>query len=399
MMKSSRKGEKLKRICIIRQWYCPIDPRVRKEAQTLVGMDYKVDLICLRKSGEKKRESTSGINIYRLPITHRRGSKFRYIVEYSTFFVFSFAMLSLLWFKNRYNVIQVNTMPDLLVFVTILPRLFGARIVLDMHEAMPEVYMDKYGVDRNKPIIRVLEYIEKLAIRYAHCVITVTEQMKQAFVDRGALASKIFVVLNVPHDKIFYPIVSQGSYKRGHNEFILVSHGTIAKKYGLDTAIRAVAILKEKIPCIQLKIVGEGEYLSELVKLAKNLGIERHVQFTGNIPVEKIPEVIMQADIGLVTVKKGLNWDLTHTNKMYEYLAMGTPIVISRMSAVEAYFNESSLMFFEPENEKDLVTKILYLYRHPEKRRELIRNANRYNEEYNWKKEKQKYCHLVDSLS
>jgi len=290
-------------------------------------------------------------------------------------------------------------MPDLLVFVTVLPKLFGVRVALDMHEAMPEVYMDKYEVDREEPIIRVLEYIEKLAIRYANCVITVTEQMKQTFVDRGALVSKIFVILNVPHDEIFDSTLYQGSYKRKRNEFILTSHGTIIQRYGFDTAIKAIAILKEKIPFVQLKIVGEGEYLPELIKLARHLGIERYVQFTGHIPLEKIPEMIMEADVGLVTLKKSLNWDLTHTNKMYEYLAMKKPIVISRMKAVEAYFDESSLMFFEPENEKDLATKILYLYRHPEKRRELIRNANRYNEEYNWKKEKQKYCHLVDSLS
>lgn len=398
-MKLSKRDKRLKRICIIRQWYYPIDPRVRKEAQALVDVGYDIDLICLRKSGEKKRESMSGINIYRLPIAHHRGSKLRYTVEYFSFFVFSFIRLSFLWLKNKYNVIQVNTMPDLLVFVTMLPKLFGARVVLDMHEAMPEVYMDKYEVERDKPIIRVLEYIEKLAIRYADCVITVTEQMKQTFVDREALASKIFVILNVPNDKIFDPILYQGTHKRRHNKFSLISHGAIIERYGLDTAIKAIAILKEKIPCIQLKIVGEGEYLPELIKLVRNLGVERHVQFTGYVPVEKIPEMIMGADVGLVTVKRGLNWDLTHTNKMYEYLATGTPIVISRMNAVEAYFNESCLMFFEPENEKDLATKILYLLKHPEKRRELVRNANRYNQEYNWKKEKQKYCHLVDSLA
>ena len=98
-------------------------------------------------------------------------------------------------------------------------------------------------------------------------------------------------------------------------------------------------------------------------------------------------------------LRKGLNWDLVHTNKMYEYLAFRKPIVISRMKAVEAYFDEFSLMFFESENEKDLAKKILYLYRHPKKRRDLVRNADKFNRGYSWKKEKQKYYHLVDSVT
>lgn len=386
----------MNKICIIRHSYYPSDPRVRKEAEALIEKGYSVDVICLRKANERNRDLVNKVNIYRLPITHHRGSELRYIVEYFSFFVFSFITLNFLWLKNKYNVIQVNTMPDLLVFVTVLPKLFGVKVVLDMHEAMPEVYMDKYEVDREEPIIRVLEYIEKLAIRYANCVITVTEQMKQTFVDRGALASKIFVILNVPHDEIFDPTLYQGSYKRKRNEFILTSHGTIIQRYGFDTAIKAIAILKEKIPFVQLKMVGEGEYLPELIKLARHLGIERYVQFTGYIPLEKIPEMIMEADVGLVTLKNSLNWNLTHANKMYEYLAMRKPIVISRSKAVEAYFSESFLMFFEPENEKDLAKKILYLYRHPEKRRELVHNADKLNQEYNWKNERRKYYAIVE---
>lgn len=395
--KNGRKD--LKKICIIRHSYYPSDPRVCKEAEVLIEKGYSVDVICLRKANESSRDLVNRVNIYRLPVTHHRGSKLRYIAEYFSFFVFSFVTLNFLWLKNKYNVIQVNTMPDLLVFVTVLPKLFGVKVILDMHEAMPEVYIDKYGAGRDKPIVRVLEYIEKLAIRYANCVITVTEQMKQTFVGRGALASKIFVILNVPDDRIFDPTLYQGSYKRKRDKFILISHGTIVQKYGLDTAIKAIAILKEKIPSIQLKIVGEGEYLPELIKLVKHLGIERHVQFTGYIPLEKIPEIIMGADVGLVTLKNSLNWNLTHTNKMYEYLAIRKPIAISRMKAVEAYFDESSLMFFESENEKDLAKKILYLYRNPKKRRDLVRNADKFNQEYSWKKGKQKYYHLVDSVA
>lgn len=397
-MKSSWKGKRLKRICIIRQWYYPIDPRVRKEAQVSVDVGYNVDLICLRKPGEKKRESMSGINIYRLPMKHRRGSIVRYLFEYLFFFLLSGLVLLRLYFRHKYKIIQVNTMPDFLVFATFIPKLLGAKVLLDMHEPVPELWATKFG-NRFQFFIELLKLVEQLSIRYADKVLTVTEHLKDVYVSRGADASKITVVLNVPDNKIFNFYLCKANCKGTKHRFILISHGTIEKRWGLDLAIKAVALLRNKIPNIQLNILGEGEYLSELRKLVSELNLGECVHFLGYLPFDGMLKMLAESDIGLVPMEKNAYSDLIHTNKMFEYIAMGKPVIISRTKAVEAYLNDSCLMFFRPGDERDLAHAILELCDNPAKRESLIYNAQKRYEKISWDVMKKIYLEVIGSLS
>ena len=113
----------MKKLCILRHGHYPFDIRVRKEALALAAKGHQVDIICLKKGAEKSREVNQGINIYRIPIKHRRESISRYIYEYTAFFSLATIKLCSLYFRNRYDFIQVNTLPDFLVFATIIPKL------------------------------------------------------------------------------------------------------------------------------------------------------------------------------------------------------------------------------------------------------------------------------------
>lgn len=87
-------------------------------------------------------------------------------------------------------------MPDALVFAALVPRLLGARVLLDLHECMPESFATKYDVDRTHPIVRLLSWLEQRSIAFADHAITCTELQREAFVGRGAARDKIEVVLN-----------------------------------------------------------------------------------------------------------------------------------------------------------------------------------------------------------
>ena len=144
-----------RRICIVRHAYFPEDPRVLKEVRALCEAGFSVDIICLRKTGQKIKEIFDGGNIHRVIMTHRRGSPIRYAFEYGISFILMTAMLTLLFFCRRYACIQVNTMPDFLVFITFIPRLFGAKILLDMHEPIPEVWMTKFGESKFSLLLKL----------------------------------------------------------------------------------------------------------------------------------------------------------------------------------------------------------------------------------------------------
>ena len=385
----------MSRICIVRQFYYPEDPRVRREAEALAMAGHTVDIICLRRTTESAQETVNGVNIYRLPLDHQRGSTRQYLAEYLTFFMMAFFKLSLMFMRRRYDIVQVNTMPDFLVFVAIVCKLFGARVTLDMHECVPELYQTKYGLEPHHPAIKLLGWVEQWSMAFADQVTTCTEQQKAMFVKRGTRPDKIAVVLNSADTSIF-KAASDGPrlWTRG-GELVLVSHGLIVERYGLDTIVRAVGLLKSEIPGIRLRVLGDGEYLPELRTLVCELGLENEVWLAGFLPRAEMLEAIHTAHIGVVAVKRDAFRDLTHTNKMYECIAMLKPVVISETAAVRAYFDEASFAFFESDNPADLARVLRELYDQPQRACAMIEHASMECQRYAWGIQKHVYLDAV----
>ena len=126
--------------------YYPLDVRVRRAAEAIVEAGMKVDLICLRGEGEPKREQVGGVNVYRINLKRKRATTLRYLWEYAYFILATFLLLSSLHLIRRYRIVHVHTLPDILVLSALLPKLTGAKVILDIHDIMPELYMRKYGI-------------------------------------------------------------------------------------------------------------------------------------------------------------------------------------------------------------------------------------------------------------
>ena len=388
----------MKKVCIIRHGHYPFDIRVRKEALALVARGYQVDIICLKQDSEKSREINNGVNIYRIPVKHQREGISRYIYEYTSFFFLASFKLCSLYFRNRYDLIQVNTLPDFLVFVTIVPKLLGAKVSLDLHEPTPELFGTLFGHDR-KLFIRLVRFVEKISIMYANHAITVSEQMKKNYVSRRYSASKIDVVLNVPNLE-FNVDRYKNDLRRNDNKFLIVIHGAMLKRCGQDVAIRAIDLIKEKIPNIQLNILGYGEYEPELKRLVSELNIEEYVRFYGFIPFLEMVKMVAKSDIGIVPMRKNAYSDLVHTNKMFEFIAMKKPVIISRTKAVEEFFgsDDSCLKYFESGNEQELAKCIISLYNSPATRTRMANNAFAKFESVRWEIAKEDYCNIYEEI-
>jgi glycosyltransferase involved in cell wall biosynthesis len=286
-------------------------------------------------------------------------------------------------------------MPDFLVFSAAIPKLLGAKVVLMMHEPVPELWQTKY----NSPPPRILQMAEQAALRFADASLAVTQQLKDTYVRRGADASKISVILNVPETRFLgLDQVSDEPVIKDGNHFTLISHGAIEERYGHDTMLEAMALVKSEIPKVRLRILGNGSYVDEFMAERSRLGLEDHVQYLGYVSHEEMIQELHAADVGIVAQKSSPYSNLVHTNKMYEFIAFGKPVLASRLKSVTAYFDEDSLCYFEPGDAESLAQGILNLYQHPAKRKALVENAQKLFGQYEWEEQKNIYLSVYDRL-
>ena len=384
------------RVCVIRHWYYPQDPRVHREVEALLRDGHDVDVICAGGPSEPRRER-GRVSVWRIPIGHRRRGLAHYAAQYAAFLIAATALAGMLAIRRRYDVVQVNSLPDWLVFAAIVPRMLGARVLLDLHECMPEYYMTKYRLAARHLLIRALSALEQASIAFADFAITCTEQMRERFIERGADPRKVGVVLNACDEDRFDARGYPGPSADG--TFTLVCHGTIEENYGTDLPIRAVALLKDDLPSLRLRVYGDGTDRARCIDLARELGVADRVWFSdGFVPFEELMRCIAAADAGVVAIRRDRFRDLTHCNKMYDLVALRRPAIISRTRAVEAYFGEGSFELFESDDVPDLARAIRAVATDPELRARLVARATAVGEPYRWMHQRERYLGYVRSL-
>ena len=385
------------RICLIRQFYVPFDARVRREVEALVQEGHQVDVICLRGRGEPCYERRGQTTYWRVPLAHRRTGLRRQLFEYATFFLAAAALVTLLHLRRKYDVVQVNSMPDALVFSALIPRMLGARVLLDLHECMPEFFSSKYGSRLDSRAPRLVAALEQAAIRYADHTITCTDQMAEVFVRRGAARQKLTVILNGADEDVFDPDRFPPR-DRPSGQFHLISHGAVERRYGLDTVIRAVGMLQDEIPGLRLTIIGEGSHLEELRDLSDQLGLSQRVLFRGFGPVQQLVQALSEADAGVVAIKPDIFRDLTLCNKMYDFISMRKPVIVARTRSVQAYFSEDCFSTFNGGDHQDLARAIRELYCDRDLCRRKPIAATEANAAHRWPRQRVRYLAVVARL-
>lgn len=384
--------------CIIRLGSYPDDPRVRKQVDALLKNNFKIDLICTRLSKNQPLiEKYRNLRILRLPFNKSiSNSIFMYIVLYVFSLLIITSLITILTLFNRYQTIQIHTLPDFLTFSTIIPKLLGVKIITDFHEPTPELIMTKLG-DKKKFLIATSIKIEQLVLKYSDLSFTVTDALKNRYVERGACRNKIKVITNVVDDHDF--VNARNLRNKKNDDFIIITHGSIEKRYGHELVILAINELKKIYPSIKFYICGFGSYESELKKLTAELQCEEQVKFFGYLPHEELLTLLANSDTGIISMPKNPYSELIETNKLYEYIALGLPVIHSRLEPVEKHFSDNSIMYYEPGNLDDLKKAIEYLYNYPNKRIELVKNADLVYADLRWPVIQNQYVNSIKNYS
>jgi glycosyltransferase involved in cell wall biosynthesis len=338
------------------------------------------------------KEHSGNLNIYRVGFQKKRAGLKRYLLEYIVFFWAAFFKVTALYFKRKYKVIHVNTLPDFLVFSAIIPKMFGSKVLLDMHEIAPEFFMVKFNKTRKDFVIKLLLFIEKISLRFASYSLTVTHAIKNIFVNRAIPDTKIEVIMNVP-EKTEYK-------KREYNlrsKFNLVYHGTITSLYSLDIAIKAIAEIKIQIPHICLNIYGEGQEEENLKKLVNALSLQQNVKFHGYLKHDSMMAELNNMDIGVLPIQRNIFIDLSFSNKLAEYVSLGIPVITTEMPSVKDYFKETSLFYFDGSFTK-LGAIILEIYNNETILNQKIESAKEDYELINWDIMSERYLKIINKL-
>jgi glycosyltransferase involved in cell wall biosynthesis len=389
--------------------YYAFDPRPRREAEALQRAGAQVDVICLRKNNsEPAHENLNGVNVFRIPLKRRRAGKLIYIFQYAWFLFASFFLLAVWSFKKRYKIVHVHNMPDFLVFSGWFPRLRGAKIILDLHDPMPELFRSIYGLRKSHFFVHCLEKMEKNSIAFADLVITPNIAFKELFASRSCSPEKIQTVMNSPEAGIFSPhnesnIVplhdSSLADGKGGKRFILMYHGLIVERHGLDLAVQAIARLKHKIPGVELHLYGERtEYLQKIQELAETLGVKDSILFHGFKTQDEIAHDISKADLGLVPNRLSVFTQINFPTRIFEYLAMNKPVIVPSTRGIRDYFSNDEIIYFEPNNADDLAAKIEWAHENPSGLQRLMENGHKVYEKNCWALEEEKFLGIVGNM-
>jgi glycosyltransferase involved in cell wall biosynthesis len=394
--RAQRKVQRPMHVCMVAYTFYESDNRVMRYAETLAKEGHEVEIFALRQGDNPKEETICGVKIYRLQsrLVNER-SRFSYLWRIMLFLFRALFHVSKHDLEKKYDLVHVHSVPDFLVFTALVPRLRGTPVILDIHDILPEFYMGKFGGNSKSFLFRLLRGVEWISAKFASHVIIANDIWKERLLSRSVEDGKCTAVLNSPDRSIFQR--SPEPPRKG-DRFILLYPGTLNWHQGLDIAIEAFGKISGEVPYADFHIYGEGPSKEHLGTLIHERGLDQRVFLHEMQRLRDIARVIETADLGIVPKRKENFGNEAFSTKIFEFMAMGVPVIVSDTRIDKYYFNDSLVRFFRGGDSDDLASCMLDLIQHPEKRRALVKHADEFIAQNDWTVKRHEYLDLVDAL-
>jgi glycosyltransferase involved in cell wall biosynthesis len=371
------------------------DSRVQRQARALAERGDIVDLVCLGDRDEH-RVGEGMIRVHPVPGTKPSGGTYGYLRGYTRFLAAAMRKLTVLELRHRFDVVQVHNMPDALTFAAVVPRLRGAPVILDVHDTFPELFASKFDRRYDSWAVRLLELEERFSAAIANRLVTVTDEARVRLAERGIGAGRTDIVMNSPDQAAFGPPRVPITLP-ADGEIRVIYHGGIARRFGVETLIRAFEQLTETAPRVTLRVCGPGEELEALRALAARIAPDK-IELLGPLPFKTIPDELQAAHIGAVTTLHDRFTELLLPVKLLEYAHMGLPIVASDLPGITRYFSDRELRLFEPGSPESLAAAIEEVCLNPFAARERAKLAAERLSTIAWEQQRDNYLRMVDRL-
>lgn len=389
------------RIAIVTHSVFEEDPRIRREAEALVGAGWQVDVFALRGPGDPTAEG-AGIRIVPIDVGRHQGAGLAtYLAEYGSFLIRSGWALSRAHRRRRYGVVQIAAPPDPLIGAALPLRLAGVPIILDLHEATPEFFKSRFPRASNPLSNRLLLLAERLSIALARVVISVNAARHARLLGLGYSPDKLRVVTNGPSLGRFRPEAHPVRPFMTDGTLRVIYTGAVTPLYELDMVIRAIARIRAERPELPVVfgVYGRGDAESGLAALATELEVADRVTFHGRIPLDAVPRAIAAADIGVSPIRRDPFTEISMPTKALEYAVMGKPVVAADLPAARQHFDGPMLSWYESGDAASLAAAILRLVDDVGAREAGVQAAAERARELSWDREAPAYVGLVASVA
>lgn len=384
---------------VVHAYYPLAEPRVEREAKAARDAGYHVEVISLRQPGEAPVESIEGIMVHRLPLRHRRGAGIvRLAFEYVTFTLRAATEVNRIDRQRPIDIVQIHTPPDFLALAGLPIKLRGRRLILDIHDISPHLYRARFSSAASSRLaFGLLTLIERAACKLADTVVTVHEPYRRELISHGVPDRKIAVVMNTPDEALVEPALAARTAEPGASEtFTVAYHGTITDWYGVDLIVDVIARLDGEVPGLRAVILGDGDALPRVRESALRLGVADRVSFSGRyVPIADALREVARADCGVIPNRPSLLNRFALSSKLFEYIALEVPVVVSRLETLESHFGDDEVTFFEPGDALSLAEAVRWVATHPKEAQAKTRRATERAADYSWKRQRERYLSLL----
>ena len=374
------------------------DNRVIRYAQALAERGDVVRVAALGRSPQQARvELMRGVELHRIQDRFDKGgdSAWSYLSPLLRFTHRGAAWLAHCRAEAPIDAVHVHNIPDFLVFAALPSKLRGARVILDIHDIVPEFFASKFGRGEGSMLVRGLRAMERASAAVADRVILANHLWLDRYAQRNAAAGKCSVVINHVDEQLFQPAPTKASFS---DSPLILFPGGLQKHQGLDIAIRAFARLRGRIPGARFHIYGDGNCKAELVAQAASLGVGESLRFFDPLPLRDIVRVMAQADLAVVPKRADSFGNEAYSTKIMEFMALGVPVVASNTQVDRYYFDDSVLRFFESGNDEALAHAMADVLGNAPLRQAMVARAAEYARRNSWSQHKQGYLDVIDAL-
>jgi glycosyltransferase involved in cell wall biosynthesis len=381
------------------------DARVLKEARTLAGRGFDVVVHALHVPGRTRKRETlaDGVQVVRVgpllgngpaPSGGGRMKSSAQGLGLARAFLKIMGRLTrhvrlawkMLWLRpDVVHAHDVNTLPT----AWLVARLARARLVYDAHEISTS--REGYQVFR-----RLVGRVEGCLMPRAEGTITTTDR-RAAFFARAYGIARPLVLQNRPSSQhIPKSDRIRSELRLPHAWPIVLYQGGLQPGRGLDRLVDAAL----DVPDAYFVFVGDGSMGEALRGQVDRLNLEERVRFIPTVPLDELPAYTASADIGVQPIENTcLNHLTTDSNKLFEYVAAGLPVVASRFPEIRKVVNEFDLGVLIPsDNTAALADAILTLVKDESLRERYARNANRAARVLNWEAQEESLLDLYEAV-